>query len=120
MIAPEAVVTFERPEGFRIVTSFGFVRGEAVTPRDFLRATFRTIGTFIGVAPGEYFTASERARAGSLAALLGEADRKGANGVVRLHFDADERQDGSTRVLAYGEAVLLEPAPGAFVERAAR
>ncbi len=120
MIAPEAVVTFERLEGFRIVTSFGFVRGEAVTPGNFLRATFRTLGSFIGFGPVEYLTAAERARSGSLAALLGEAERKGANGVVRLHFDASERQDGSTRVLAYGEAVLLEPMPGVFVERAAQ
>jgi uncharacterized protein YbjQ (UPF0145 family) len=36
----------------------------------------------------------------------------GANGVVGLHFDATEGSDGSTRVMAFGEAVLLEPAPG--------
>ena len=111
MIAPEAVVTFDRLEGFAVVASLGSVRGEAVVPRNLLRATFRSIGAFIGFAPVDYLTDAERARSESLAALLDDADGKGANGVMRLQFDASEQSDGSTRVLAYGEAVLLAPAP---------
>jgi len=112
MIAPEAVVTFDRPDGFRIVQSFGLVRGEAVTPRNFLRSTFRSIGSFIGLAPVDYLSDAERARTESLAELLGQAEGLGANGVVGLQFDASEQVDGSTRVRALGEAVLLEPQPG--------
>ncbi len=113
MIAPEAVVTFDRLEGFRVIHSLGFVRGEAVARCDRLRGAFRTIGSFMGFRPTDYLTDAERARAGSLAALVAAAGRTGANGVVKLHFDAGEQRDGSIRVLAYGEAVLLEPAPGA-------
>ena len=106
-------MTFDRLDGFVVVTSFGHVSGEAVAPRNVLRATFRSIGAFIGFAPIDYLTDAERARSESLAAMLGEAERKGANGVMRLQFDASEQSDGSTRVRAYGEAVLLKPAPGA-------
>lgn len=112
MIAPEAVVTFERLDGFEVVKSFGTARGEAVTSRNFLRATFRSLGSFIGFAPVDFLTDADRARSESLAALLRAAERMGANGVVGLHFDATEGSDGSTRVMAFGEAVLLEPAPG--------
>ena len=42
----------------------------------------------------------------------------GANGIVKLRFDAREQSDGSTRVAAYGEALLLDPAPGARAESA--
>ena len=112
MIAPDAVVTFERLDGFSIVRSYGSVRGEATTPRSLIRATFRSIGAFIGFAPREYLTDAERARSDSLAVLLGAAERLGANGVVRLQFRASEESDGSTRVLAFGEAVLLDPEPG--------
>ncbi len=112
MIAPEAVVTFERLDGFAIVASYGSVRGESVTPRSLLRATFRSIGAFIGFAPTEYLTDAERARSESITALIGHAERLGANGVVSLQFRASEESDGSTRVLAIGEAVLLEPTPG--------
>jgi uncharacterized protein YbjQ (UPF0145 family) len=51
MIAPEAVVTFERLDGFVVVKSFGTAHGEAVTPRKRLRAAFRSIGSFMGFTP---------------------------------------------------------------------
>jgi uncharacterized protein YbjQ (UPF0145 family) len=111
MIAPEAVVTFERLDGFAVARSFGKVRGEAFLPRSILRSTFRSIGTLIGVASPEYVTDAERARGEALARLLSDAQALGANGVVGLNFDASEQDDGSTRVIAVGEAVLLEPVP---------
>jgi uncharacterized protein YbjQ (UPF0145 family) len=111
MIAPDAIVTFERVDGFRIVKSFGYAYGQATRPRNLLRATFRSIGAFIGLAPIEYLTDAERARADCLTELLRKAEATGANGIIGLQFQASENPDGSTRVLAFGEAVLLEPEP---------
>lgn len=108
MIAPEDVVTFDRVDGFRIVRSFGYAYGQATRPRNVLRATFRSIGAFIGLAPVEYLTDAERARTDCLAELLKKAEATGANGVIGLQFQTSETPDGSTRVLAFGEAVLLE------------
>ncbi|GAC1431489.1 MAG: YbjQ family protein [Candidatus Velthaea sp.] len=110
-IALEAVVTFERIDGYRIVKSFGYAYGHASRPRNVLRATFRSIGAFIGLAPIEYLTEAERARSECLLALIRKAEGLGANSIVGLQFQASEAADGSTRVLAFGEAVLLEPAP---------
>jgi uncharacterized protein YbjQ (UPF0145 family) len=111
VIAPDAIVTFERVDGFRVVKSFGYAYGHATRPRNHLRATFRSIGAFIGLAPIEYLTDAERARADCLAELLRKAEATGANGIIGLQFQASENPDGSTRVLAFGEAVLLEPLP---------
>lgn len=111
-IAPEAVMTFDAPEGFAVVRSFGDVRAEVVVPRNFFRATFRTIGAIMGLSPNDILTDAERARAEALDALLGNAYALGANGVVKLRFDAIERSDGSTHVTATGEAMLLDPSPG--------
>lgn len=111
-IGPEAVTTFERVEGYRVVRSFGYAYGQASRPRNVLRATFRSIGALIGLAPTEYLTDAERTRAESLHALLEKAETMGANGVVGLQFQASEGPDGGTRVLAFGEAVLLDPVPG--------
>ena len=110
-IAPEAVTTFERVEGYRVVRSFGYVYGQASRPRNVLKQTFRSIGALIGLAPIEYLTDAERARNEALEALLHKAEAMGANGVMGLQFQASEGPDGATRVLAFGEAVLLEPAP---------
>jgi uncharacterized protein YbjQ (UPF0145 family) len=110
-LAPEVVTTFERVEGYRVLRSFGYVYGQASRPRNVLKQTFRTIGALIGLAPVEYLTDAERARGESLEALLRKAETVGANGVMGLQFQASEGPDGATRVLAFGEAVLLDPAP---------
>jgi uncharacterized protein YbjQ (UPF0145 family) len=111
VVAPEAVVTFERLDGFTVARSFGIVRGEAYLPHNLLRATFRSIGTLIGLGPADYLTDADRARGEALARLLAQASALGANGIVGLNFDASEQSDGSTRVAVFGEAVLLEPSP---------
>lgn len=111
MIDPQNVVTFARLEGFRIVRSLGIARASASRPRSRLRATFRTIGAFIGITPLEFLTDAERVRSDAVAQLIERAEVLGANGVVGLHFEAKEDGDGATVVSAEGEAVLLEPAP---------
>jgi len=108
---PEAVVTFDRAEGFEIARSFGIVSGEASLGRNIFASTFRSIGAFIGIASLDCLTDAERARGDALAQLRDNAESLGANGVVRLQFAASERGDGSTRVIASGEAVLLTPVP---------
>jgi uncharacterized protein YbjQ (UPF0145 family) len=110
-LAPDAVTTFERVEGYRVVRSFGYAYGNASRPRNVLKQTFRNIGALIGLAPVEYLTDAERTRTESLEMLLRKAETMGANGVLGLQFQASEGPDGATRVLAFGEAVLLEPAP---------
>ena len=110
-MALDAVVTFERVEGYRIVKSFGYAYGHASRPRSILRTTFRTIGAIIGLAPIDYLTTAERARTECLTAMVRSAEDMGANGIVGVRFQASEAADGSTRVLAFGEAVLLEPPP---------
>ena len=110
-LAPDAVTTFERIEGYRVVRSFGYAYGQASRPRNVLKQTFRSIGQLIGLAPVEYLTDAERTRADSLEVLLRKAEGLGANGVIGLQFQASEGPDGATRVLAFGQAVLLEPAP---------
>ncbi len=110
-LAPEAVTTFERVEGYRVVRSFGYVYGTANRPRNVLRATFRSIGALIGLAPTEYLTEAERTRTEALQILLEKAEAMGANGVLGVQFQASEGSDGATSVLAFGEAVYLEPSP---------
>ncbi len=107
MVDREAVVTLNNVEGFRIVKSLGYVYGQASRPRDVLRATFRSIGAFIGLAPIEYLTDAEKAREESLDMLRRRAGDKGANGVIKVQFQTIDAPEG-TRVLAYGEAVLME------------
>ena len=110
MIARENLVTLDVPEGFRVTGSLGRVIGSATRPHNMIRATFRSIGAFIGLAPVEYLTDAERAREEALDVLRQNATALGADAVIRIRFDAVEDDEGATRVIAYGEAVKLAPA----------
>ena len=114
MIVAEAVVTFSVPDGFRVIRRLGTASGQGFAPRNPLRTTLRTIGALIGFAPQDYLSDAERARTESLVDLLARAEAMGANGILKLQFDACELLDGSTQVMATGEAVVLEPQPGSY------
>lgn len=109
MVEPEFVVTLDRIDGYRVVSDLGCLTGSVVRPRSMLRETFRSIGLFIGLAPTEYLTDAEHARADCLEDLRKNADKIGANGIIELQFVVSELPEGSTRVLASGRAVVLEP-----------
>jgi uncharacterized protein YbjQ (UPF0145 family) len=109
VIARENVVTLDAPDGFRVVAVLGRVTGSAVRPHNMLRATFRSIGAFIGLAPIEYLTDAERGREEALEALRAKAAALGADAVIKTRFEALEQPDGSTIVAASGEAVRLAP-----------
>lgn len=107
MIAHEAVSTFAQLDGYRIGHRFGYVSGIASRPRNRLRTTFRTLGMLIGVS-SEYVSDAEALRAQALEGVYARAEAYGANAVVGLQFYVSEGEDGSCKVVAFGEAVLAE------------
>jgi uncharacterized protein YbjQ (UPF0145 family) len=115
-LARDAVTTFDRIDGYRVVRSLGYAYGHASRPKNVLRSAFRNIGVFIGLAQIDYLTDAERARTESLGALVERAEELGANSVLGVQFQATEGPDGATRVVAFGEAVILDPAPGSASE----
>ena len=96
-------------EGYRIVESLGVVRG--VTVRS--RSLFGTIGARFETMIGDHITMltslCERARADAFDILLAHAQRRGANAIVGIRYDATEIMSGVTEVLCYGTAVVVEP-----------
>jgi uncharacterized protein YbjQ (UPF0145 family) len=109
VIAKENLVTLDLPDGFRVLRELGRVTGSATRPHNMLRATFRSIGAFIGLAPIEYLTDAERAREEALESLRAKAGALGADAVIRIRFEAVEEPDGATIVMATGQAVRLAP-----------
>ena len=109
MIAPEAVVTFDDLAGFRIVKRYGYVSGIASRPRNRLRATFRSLGMLIGMAPGEFVSDAEQLRGEALQGMTARAQILGANAVIGLSFHVSEGTDGSCKIVAFGEAVYAVP-----------
>lgn len=112
MIARDDVVTFDELEGYRTIESFGFVSGTASRQRNRLRSTFRSLGMLIGLAASEFLSDAEQLRSEALEALRLRAGALGANAVVGLQFYVSEGADGSCKVVAFGQAVLVDKTGG--------
>jgi uncharacterized protein YbjQ (UPF0145 family) len=104
------VVTTNDLPGHRIVRVIGLVRGITVRSRN----VFATIGGGLQSLLGGNITAftnlAETSRQEALSLMSQHAAEMGANAVVGMRYDANEITDGITEMLAYGTAVVVEPA----------
>lgn len=109
-IAHTMVTTQFELDRYRVVRSLGVVRG--ITVRS--RSIFGTIGAGLQTLVGGNITLltnlCEKTRAESFELMLQHAAELGANAVVGARYDATEIMQGVTEVLAYGTAVVVEPA----------
>jgi len=96
--------------GHRVVRYLGVVRG--ITVRS--RSIFGNIGAMIQALFGGnitlYTSLCEQARADAFDLMAAHAREIGANAVIAMRYDANEVAAGITEVLAYGTAVVVEPA----------
>ena len=103
---------FELPN-YRIVQNLGVVRGIVVRSRN----VFATIGaglqTLVGGNITVFTTLCEQTRSDAFDIMIQHATEVGANAVIGARYDTTEIGQGVTEVLAYGTAVIVEPAnPG--------
>ena len=111
-VVSHAMVTTQfELDGFRVVRTLGVVRGIVVRSR----SIFGTIGASLQTLVGGNITLltqlCEKTRAEAFDLMLRHAAELGGNAVVGARYDATEIMQGVTEVLAYGTAVLVEPAP---------
>ena len=102
--------TFEIP-GYRVVRSFGVVRGIIVRSRSVIGNIGAGIQTLFGGNISIYTSLCEKARGDAFNLMLEHAGQLGANAVIGVRYDANEVMSGVTEVLCYGTAVFVEPLP---------
>ena len=103
---------FELPN-YRVVQNLGVVRGIVVRSRN----VFATIGAGLQTLVGGNITVftklCEQTRSDAFDIMIQHATEVGANAVIGARYDTTEIGQGVTEVLAYGTAVIVEPAnPG--------
>jgi uncharacterized protein YbjQ (UPF0145 family) len=109
-IDPNLVTTaFELP-GYRVVRSFGVVRGIVVRSRSVIGTIGASLQTIVGGNITLFTELCEKTRQDSFELMLQHAAERGANGVIGARYDANEVMSGVTEVLAYGTAVEIAPA----------
>jgi uncharacterized protein YbjQ (UPF0145 family) len=101
--------TFEFP-GYRVAQTLGIVRGITVRSRSIVGNMGAALQTLVGGNITIYTQLCERARQEAFEIMLQHAAEVGANAVVGMRYDANEVAQGVTEVLAYGTAVVVQPA----------
>src|SRR5688572_19574801 len=100
---------FELP-GYRVVKSYGVVRGIIVRSRSIVGNLGAGIQSLFGGNITIYTELCERARGDAFNQMLTHAGALGANAVIGVRYDATEIGAGITEVLCYGTAVSVEQA----------
>ncbi len=106
---PLTTTTFELP-GYRVVKSFGVVRGIIVRSRSIVGNIGAFLQTLFGGNISLFTSLCERTREDAFNLMLVHAGELGANAVVGVRYDATEISAGITEVLCYGTAVFVERA----------
>ena len=104
---PLTTTAFELP-GYRIVNSFGVVRGIIVRSRSVIGNFGASLQSLFGGNISIYSTLCEQAREDTFNQMLAHAGELGANAVIGVRYDATEIAPGITEVLCYGTAVFVE------------
>lgn len=107
------VTTTENVPGYRVTAVKGQIFGVVVRSRSLVgnvSAALRSIG---GGEIKEYTRLVEDTRRHALDRMVENAGLVGANAVVMMRFDSSEMGQTMTEVVAYGTAVVLDPAPPA-------
>ena len=104
------VATTNDLPGHRIVRHIGMVRGVTVRSRNLVSDAIGGVQSMIGGRVGAYVKLAEAARQEAYDELVAHARDMGANAILAMRYDANEIMPGVTEVLAYGTAVVVEPA----------
>jgi uncharacterized protein YbjQ (UPF0145 family) len=96
-------------DGYQVVQSLGVVRGVTVRSRSLFGTIGAKVETMFGGHISMLTSVCERARADAFEILMAHAQRRGANAIVGVRYDATEIMSGVTEVLCYGTAVIVEP-----------
>jgi uncharacterized protein YbjQ (UPF0145 family) len=109
-IPPDRVTTAMDFAGYRIVHHRGVVRGIVVRSRSVVGSIGASIQTLFGGNITLYTELCEQARREAFELMMRHGAEVGANAIVAMRYDANEIAPGVTEVLAYGTAVVIEPA----------
>jgi uncharacterized protein YbjQ (UPF0145 family) len=99
--------TFDLP-GYRVIKTFGLVRGVTVRSRSIFGTIGASLETLVGGNITLFEEMCEKTREEALEVMMQHAAAHGANAVIGMRYDATEVMQGVTEVLAYGTAVQVE------------
>jgi uncharacterized protein YbjQ (UPF0145 family) len=104
------VTTTENIPGYRVVDVKGHVFGLVVRSRGLGGNIAAGLRSLVGGEIKEYTSLLEQTRRHATDRLIQNAQVMGANAIVMMRFDSTEIAQMMTEIVAYGTAVVIEPA----------
>jgi len=92
--------------GYKVVRSLGVVRG--LTVRSIIGNFFGGLQSIFCGNITIYTELCERARSDTYQLMCEHAQKRGANAIISMRYDATELMPGLTEVLCFGTAVIVE------------
>lgn len=105
------IVTSEQVAGQRVVKTLGHCFGVVVRSRGIGGNVMAGLRSLVGGEIHEYTQMLEEARRHAVDRLVENAASMGANAILTLRFDSSEIGQTMSEIVAYGTAVVIEPAP---------
>lgn len=102
------VTTANGFDGFRVVRTFGVVRGITVRSRSIFGNIGASFQTLVGGNITLYTELAEATRKEAYELMISHGAHVGANAIIAVRYDATEIAPGVTEVIAYGTAVTIE------------
>jgi uncharacterized protein YbjQ (UPF0145 family) len=96
--------------GHQVVRHLELVRGITVRSRNVFGTIGASLQSLFGGKISLYTALAERAREEAYDLMVEHAQEMGANAVLALRYDANDLANGISEVLAYGTAVVVQPA----------
>ena len=105
------VTTTNDVAGQKVTRYLGLARGITVRSRSIIGNVGAALQSIVGGNITLLTSLCERTRAEALDLMVAHGQELGANAIIAMRYDANEVAAGITEVLAYGTAVVVEPAP---------
>jgi uncharacterized protein YbjQ (UPF0145 family) len=103
------ITTASSIAGYRIVKTHGLVRGNTIRARNLGRDILAVFKNMIGGEIEEYTKLMGESRDQALDRMMANATELGANAVTDVKFMTSYIMGSASEILAYGNAVTIEP-----------
>jgi uncharacterized protein YbjQ (UPF0145 family) len=97
--------------GHRVVRTLGLVRGNTIRARHVGRDILAVLKNLVGGEIEEYTKLMAQAREQAIDRMTAEARSLGANAITDVRFSTSYIMGAASEILAFGNAVVVEPAP---------
>ncbi len=100
--------TTDTIEGKKIVRHLGLAKGNTIRARHIGRDIMAILRNIVGGEISDYTKMMAESREQALDRMIEDAQKLGANAVVKVSFSTSMIMGGASEILAYGTAVVVE------------